>query len=93
MRVRLPGFGQGTALASALPTAAAQIGSPVYDKGARNGLRKLELELADDAPLFYAKYMRLIEECRAEGRRGRESVEGPRRGPGPLDPGRKRATA
>ena len=63
----LPGFGRGTALASALLTAAAPTRLAVYDKRARSGLRKVELELTDDAPLFYARYMMLIEQCRAEG--------------------------
>ena len=63
----LPGFGQGTALASALLSAAAPTRLAVYDKRARTGLRKVELELTDDAPLFYARYMMLIEQCRAEG--------------------------
>jgi hypothetical protein len=38
----------------------------VYDKRARKGLGKVELELADEPPLFYARYMMLIEQCRAE---------------------------
>ena len=63
----LPGFGQGTALASALLTAAAPGRLAVYDKHARSGLRKIELELTDEAPHFYARYMILIEQCRAEG--------------------------
>jgi hypothetical protein len=62
----LPGFGQGTALASALLTAAAPARLAVYDRRARSGLRKVELELADTAPLFYARYVMLIEQCRAE---------------------------
>ena len=63
----LPGFGRGTALASALLTAAAPDRLAVYDRRARRGLQKVELELTDDAPLFYARYMLLIEQCRAEG--------------------------
>ena len=62
----LPGFGQGTALASALLTAASPTRLAVYDKRARKGLQKVELELADQPPLFYARYMLLIEQCRAE---------------------------
>jgi hypothetical protein len=63
----LPGFGQGTALASALLTAAAPTRLAVYHKRARSGLQKVELELTDRAPRFYARYMTLIEQCRAEG--------------------------
>ena len=63
----LPGFGQGTALASALLTAAAPARLAVYDKRARSGLQMVELELTEDAPRFYARYMTLIEQCRAEG--------------------------
>jgi hypothetical protein len=40
----LPGFGQGTALASALLTAASPNRLAVYDKRARKGLEKVELE-------------------------------------------------
>jgi hypothetical protein len=58
----LPGFGRGTALASALLTAAAPTRLTVYDKRAC----KVGLELTDDPPLFYARYMMLIEQCRAE---------------------------
>lgn len=63
----LPGFRQGTALASALLTAAAPTRLAVYDKRARGGLWKVELELTDRAPLFYARYMALIQQCRKEG--------------------------
>ena len=62
----LPGFAQGAALASALLTAASPTRLAVYDKRARKGLGELELELADKPPLFYARYMMLIEQCRAE---------------------------
>ena len=62
-----PGFGQGTALASALLTAAAPTRLAVYDKRARSGLQKVELELPDRGPRFYARYMTLIEQCRTEG--------------------------
>ena len=48
----LPGFTQGTALASALLTAAAPARLAVYDKRARSGLQKVDLELTDDAPRF-----------------------------------------
>ena len=57
----LPGFGRGTALASALLTAAAPARLAVFDKRARSGLGKVGLELTDDAPFFYARYMMLIE--------------------------------
>jgi hypothetical protein len=62
----LPGFGLGTALASALLTAASPTRLAVYDERARKGLQKIELGLADKPPLFYARYMQLIERCRAE---------------------------
>lgn len=62
----LPGFGTGTALASALLTAASPDRLAVYDRRARKGLQRVELELAEEPPLFYARYMRLIEGCRAE---------------------------
>jgi hypothetical protein len=62
----LPGFAQGTALASALLTAASPTRLAVYDKRARKGLHQLGLELADEPPLFYARYMMLIEQCRTE---------------------------
>jgi len=63
----LPGFGQGTALASALLTAAAPARLAVYDKRARRGLQKVELQLTDRGQRFYARYMSLVEQCRAEG--------------------------
>jgi len=63
----LPGFGRGTALTSALLTAAAPTRLAVFDKRARSGLRTVELELTDYAPRFYATYMMLIEQCRADG--------------------------
>jgi hypothetical protein len=62
----LPGLGHGTALASALLTVASPSRLAVYDKRARKGLSEVELELADGPPLFYARYMRLIEQCRTE---------------------------
>src|SRR5207245_1765545 len=49
----LPGFAQGTALASAVLTAASPTRLAVYDKRARRGLQKVELELADQGPAFY----------------------------------------
>ena len=63
---KLPGFGQGTALASAVLTAAAPTRLAVYDKNARRGLYKIGFELADKPPPFYGRYMKLIEQCRAE---------------------------
>jgi len=62
----LPGFRSGTALASAILTAACPTRLAVYDKRARRGLRDVELELSDDVPRFYAAYMTLIEQCRSE---------------------------
>lgn len=62
----LPGFGQGTALASALLTAASPDRLAVYDRRARKGLERVELELPDAPPRFYGRYMSLIERCRAE---------------------------
>lgn len=62
----LPGFRQGTALASALLTAASPDRLAVYDKRAHRGLQKVELELPNASPHFYARYMSLIEQCRAE---------------------------
>lgn len=64
----LPGFAQGTALASAVLTAASPTRLAVYDKRARRGLQKVELELADQGPAFYGRYMTLIERCLAEAR-------------------------
>jgi hypothetical protein len=62
----LPGFAQGTAVASAVLTAAAPTRLAVYDKRAHTGLQKVELELTDKAPFFYARYLALIEQCRME---------------------------
>jgi hypothetical protein len=62
----LPGFRQGTALASALLVAASPDRLAVYDKRAHLGLQKVELDLPSDSPHFYARYMSLIEQCRAE---------------------------
>jgi hypothetical protein len=62
----LPGFARGTALASAVLAAASPTRLAVFDKPARRGLQKVELQLADNAPAFYASYMTLIEQCRAE---------------------------
>ena len=63
----LPGFGQGTALVSALLTAAVPTRLAVYDKRARSGLQRVELELTDRGPRFYARYMTLIEQCPNSG--------------------------
>jgi hypothetical protein len=62
----LPGFASGTALASALLTAASPTRLAVYDRHARKGLEEVELELTGKPPLFYARYMRQIQRCRAE---------------------------
>jgi hypothetical protein len=62
----LPGFGRGTALASAVLTAAAPLRLAVFDKNARLGLGQIGLELPVNASSFYAKYMTLIEQCRSE---------------------------
>lgn len=64
----LPGFAQGTALASALLAAASPSRLAVYDKRARIGLGEVDLELADtpSIPPFYSRYTTLIEQCRAE---------------------------
>lgn len=62
----LPGFRRGTALASALLTAASPDRLAVHDKRAHLGLQEIGLELPDVSPRFYARYMSLIEQCRAE---------------------------
>ena len=62
----LPGFGQGTALASALLTAAAPTRFAVYDKRAHKGLQEVGLELTNNVPRFYARYMKLIKQCQEE---------------------------
>jgi hypothetical protein len=62
----LPGFAQGTALASAVLTAAAPTRLAVYDKRARRGLQKVELELTNQGPAFYGRYMTLIARCLIE---------------------------
>jgi hypothetical protein len=64
----LPGFVYGTALASAVLTAAAPTRLAVYDTRARRGLGLVGLELSVN-PLnsLYPRYIALIEQCRAEG--------------------------
>jgi hypothetical protein len=63
----LPGFASGTALASALLMAACPSKLAVYDRRAHAGLVKVGLDLHPRAPEFYARYMTLIGQCRAEG--------------------------
>jgi hypothetical protein len=62
----LPGFGQGTALASALCTAAAPHRLAVYDQRARTGLHRVGLELEDKGADFYRRYLLLLEQCQQE---------------------------
>jgi len=64
----LPGFAQGTALASAVLTAASPTRLAVYDKRERRGLQEISLDLADQGPAFYGRYMALIEQCLAEAK-------------------------
>jgi hypothetical protein len=70
----LPGFRMGSAMSSAVLTAIRPDGLAVYDRNANRGLKRVELDLADDEPDHYAAYMRRIEQCRAEARavRGHE---------------------
>src|ERR1700733_2183669 len=69
----LPGFGTGSAMASAVLIAIRPSGLAVYDRNANDGLNLVELDLADDEPHHYAEYMHRIERCRAGGR----AVRGP----------------
>jgi hypothetical protein len=62
----LPGFKQGTALASAVLAAAAPTRLAVFDKRAHSALGQVGLELPGNAPGFYAHYTSLIEQCRTE---------------------------
>ena len=55
-------------MSSAVLTAIKPDGLAVYDRHANNGLKRVELDLADDEPDHYAAYMRRIEQCRAEAR-------------------------
>jgi hypothetical protein len=64
----LPGFGTGSAMASVVLTAIRPSGLAVYDRNANDGLKAIELDLADDELHHYAEYMRRIEQCRAEAR-------------------------
>ena len=64
----LPGCGTGSAMASAVLTAIRPSGLAVYDRNANDGLKAIELDLADDELHHYAEYMRRIEQCRAEAR-------------------------
>jgi hypothetical protein len=62
----LPGFAQGTAVASAVLTTAAPTRLAAYDKRAHTGLQKVELELTYKGPFFYSRYLALIDQCRTE---------------------------
>jgi len=63
--VPLPGFSHGDALASTVCFAAAPRRLAVYDRRAHRGLNLIGLPL-DDQPGRYARYMRLVEQCRGE---------------------------
>ena len=41
---------------------------PWTDRNANEGLKRVELALADNEPHHYAEYMRRIQQCRAEAR-------------------------
>lgn len=64
----LPGFRTGSPMASAVLTAIRPKGLAVYDRNANKGLKRVELDLAANAPHHYAEYMRRIEQCRSEAR-------------------------
>jgi hypothetical protein len=64
----LPGFKTGSAMSSAVLTAIRPSDLAVYDSNANKGLKRVELDLADDEPYHYAEYMRRIEQCRTEAR-------------------------
>jgi hypothetical protein len=64
----LHGFRTGSPMASAVLTAIRPSGFAVYDRNATNGLKLINLDLADDEPHHYAEYMRRIEQCRVEAR-------------------------
>ena len=59
-------------MSSAVLTAIRPNGLAVYDRNANKGLKRIELDLADDEPHHYAEYMRRIEQCRAEARAVRD---------------------
>ena len=63
-----PGFQTGSPMSSAVLTAIRPDGFAVYDSNANEGLKRVELDLADDEPDHYAAYMSRIERCRAEAR-------------------------
>jgi hypothetical protein len=64
----LPGFKRGSPMSSAVLTAIRPDGLAVYDTNANKGLKRIELNLADDASHHYAEYIRRIEQCREEAR-------------------------
>ena len=55
-------------MASAVLTAASPTRLVGYDNRTRRGLQKVGLELADQGPAFYGRYIGLIEGCLAEAR-------------------------
>lgn len=61
----LPGAGIGDAFASAVILAAAPERMAIYDYHAHLGLWRIGLRL-DEKPGLYARYMELVEQCRAE---------------------------
>lgn len=63
---QLPGFSSGTALASAVLTAACPERLAVYDRRAKSGLNYLGLTLTGKEERFYGLYMHLVEQCRSE---------------------------
>jgi hypothetical protein len=63
--IELPGAGIGDAFASAVILAAAPERMAIYDYHAHLGLWRLGLRL-DEKPGLYARYMELVEQCRAE---------------------------
>lgn len=63
--VSLPGMQHGDAFASTAILAAAPDRMAVYDRRAHRGLGKVCLDLSDE-PGRYARYMDLVEQCRAE---------------------------
>jgi hypothetical protein len=55
-------------MSSAILTAVRPDDLAVYDTNANEGLKRIELDLADDQPHHYAEFMRRIEQCREEAR-------------------------
>lgn len=64
----LPGFATGSAMSSAVLTAIRPTELAVYDRHANQGLKCIELPLAEDGPNHYAEYMRQVGQCRSEAR-------------------------